>query len=116
MLNQTVVVGRMVRAPEVKELESGKKVTNLTLAIPRSYKNENGEYDTDFVDCTLWNSIAQNVCEYCRKGDLVGVKGRVQTENYEVDGDKRKHTTIVAEKVTFLSSSKSKESDDDMEV
>ena len=56
------------------------------------------------------------MCEYCRKGDLVGVKGRVQTENYEVDGDKRKHTTIVAEKVTFLSSSKSKESDDDMEV
>ena len=116
MLNQTVLVGRIVRAPEVKELESGKKVTNLTLAIPRSYKNENGEYDTDFVDCTLWNSIAQNVCEYCRKGDLVGVKGRVQTENYEVDGDKRKHTTIVAEKVTFLSSSKSKESDDDIEV
>lgn len=116
MLNQTVLVGRIVSAPEVKELESGKKVTNLTLAIPRSYKNENGEYDTDFVDCTLWNSIAQNVCEYCRKGDLVGVKGRVQTENYEVDGDKRKHTTIVAEKVTFLSSSKSKESDDDMEV
>lgn len=116
MLNQTVLVGRIVSAPEVKELESGKKVTNLTLAIPRSYKNENGEYDTDFVDCTLWNSIAQNVCEYCRKGDLVGVKGRVQTENYEVDGDKRKHTTIVAEKVTFLSSSKSKESDDDIEV
>ena len=116
MLNQTVLVGRIVSAPEVKELESGKSVTNLTLAIPRSYKNENGEYDTDFVDCTLWNSIAQNVCEYCRKGDLVGVKGRVQTENYEVDGDKRKHTTIVAEKVTFLSSSKSKESDDDMEV
>ena len=102
MLNQTVLVGRITKDPEVKELESGKSVTNLTLAIPRSYKNENGEYDTDFVDCTLWNSIAQNVCEYCHKGDIVGVKGRIQTENYEVDGDKRKHTTIVAEKVTFL--------------
>ena len=115
MLNQAVIVGRIVSQPEIKE-ENGKKYSNLTLAVSRSYKNENGEYDTDFVDCTLWNSIAQNVCEYCRKGDLVGVKGRVQTENYEVDGDKRKHTTIVAEKVTFLSSSKSKESDDDMEV
>ena len=116
MLNQTVLVGRITKDPEVKELESGKSVTNLTLAIPRSYKNENGEYDTDFVDCTLWNSIAQNVCEYCHIGDIVGVKGRIQTENYEVDGDKRKHTTIVAEKVTFLSSSKSKDNEDEMEV
>lgn len=116
MLNQTVLVGRITKDPEVKELESGKSVTNLTLAIPRSYKNENGEYDTDFVDCTLWNSIAQNVCEYCHKGDIVGVKDRIQTENYEVDGDKRKHTTIIAEKVTFLSSSKSKNNEDEMEV
>ena len=52
MLNQTVIVGRLVSKPETKELEEGKKVANLTLAVPRSYKNENGEYDTDFIDCT----------------------------------------------------------------
>ena len=70
MLNQAVIVGRIVSQPEIKE-ENGKKYSNLTLAVPRSYKNENGEYDTDFLDCTIWNGIAENVKEYCMKGDLV---------------------------------------------
>ena len=110
MLNQTVLVGRIVKDPEVKELESGKSVTNLTLAIPRSYKNENGEYDTDFVDCTLWNSIAQNVCEYCHKGDLLGIKGRIQSRSYETENDGKKNVVeVIAEKVTFLSSKKTEE-------
>ena len=63
MLNQAVIVGRIVSQPETKE-ENGKKYSNLTLAVPRSYKNENGEYDTDFLDCTIWNGIAENVKEY----------------------------------------------------
>ena len=53
MLNQTVIVGRLVRDPELYETENGNKVTNITLAVPRSYKNVNGEYDTDFVPCVL---------------------------------------------------------------
>ena len=123
MLNQTVIVGRLVSKPETKELEEGKKVANLTLAVPRSYKNENGEYDTDFVDVVLWNGIAENTAEYCHKGDIIGVKGRIQTSNYETeDGEKRKSTQIVAEKITFLSSSKDKKDDlettkdDDMDM
>lgn len=114
MLNQTVLVGRLVSDPEVKELEEGKKVCNVTIAVPRSYKNANGEYDTDFVDCTLWHGVAENTAEYCRKGDLVGIKGRVQTDMYEHDGENRKSTTIVAEKVTFLSS-KSKDIQDEVD-
>ena len=54
MLNQTVLVGRLVRDPELYETESGNKVTNITLAVPRSYKNSNGEYDTDYINCVLW--------------------------------------------------------------
>ena len=53
MLNQVVLVGRLVRDPELRETEEGKKVTNITIAVPRSYKNIDGEYDTDFIDCTL---------------------------------------------------------------
>lgn len=113
MLNQTVLVGRLVSDPEVKELANDKKVSNITLAIPRSYKNANGEYDTDFVDCTLWQGVAENTAQYCRKGDIVGVKGRVQSEIYEKDGEKVKATNIIAEKVTFLSS-KSKETEDEV--
>lgn len=110
MLNQVVLVGRVVKDVEVKELESGKKVTNMTLAIPRSFKNADGIYETDFVDITLWDGIASNVAEYCRKGDLVGVKGRLQSSSYEKeDGTKQYKMEVIAEKVSFLSSRKSNE-------
>ena len=112
MLNQFVGVGRLVGTPEVKETEDGKKVSNITIAVPRSYKNAEGVYDTDFVDVVLWDGVASNTAEYCHKGDIIGVKGRIQTNNYETeDGEKRKSTQIVAEKVTFLSSRKEKEDD-----
>lgn len=107
MLNQVVLVGRLVKELEVKELESGKKVANTALAVPRNYKNENGEYDTDFIDVVLWSGIVENTAEYCHKGDLVGVKGRLETSIYETeDGEKRKSTQVIAERVTFLSSNK----------
>ena len=104
MLNQLVLVGRIVREPEVKELESGKRVSNITLAVPRSYKNEKGEYDTDFIDCTLWNSVAENTAEYCKVGDMVGIKGRVESYSYEKDNPKISTIRVSAEKVTFLAS------------
>lgn len=104
MLNQAVLVGRLVADPEVKELESGKKVSNITIAIPRSYKNAEGEYETDFIDVSLWDGVAQNTAEYCKKGDIIGVKGRLQTDSYEKDGNKMKSLNVVAEKITFLSS------------
>ena len=105
MLNQVVLVGRIVKNPELRVTETGKKVTTVTLAVPRSYKNSSGEYDTDFLDCTLWTNVAENTVEYCQTGDMVGVKGRIQSRVFEDDdGNKSKRTEIVAEKVTFLSS------------
>ena len=109
MLNQLVVIGRLVKDPELRKTESGRNVTNITLAVPRSYKNVNGEYDTDYVDCVLWNTVAESTTEYCKKGDLIGVKGRVQTRIYEKDEQKKYATEIVAEKITFLSSKKADE-------
>lgn len=109
MLNQIVVVGRLVKKPELRETENGKKVTNITIAVPRSYKNINGEYETDYVDCVLWQGIAENTVEYCDKGDLLGIKGRVQTRVYEVDDGKKFVTEVVAEKITFLSPKNHKE-------
>ena len=95
MLNQTVLVGRLVRDPELYETESGNKVTNITLAVPRSYKNSNGEYDTDFINCVLWKGIAESASEYCHKGDLLGVKGRIQTRVIELDDETHKNITEV---------------------
>lgn len=105
MLNQVIIVGRLVSKPIVEENENGKKVCNITLAVPRSYKNTEGLYDTDFIKCTLWNDIAEKTIEYCDKGDLVGVRGRLETSVYEKEnGEKYRIISVVAEKVSFLSS------------
>lgn len=105
MLNQVVLVGRLVTDPELKQLDSGKKVTSVSLAVPRSFKNMDGIYDTDFIECILWEHIAQNTTEYCHKGDMIGVKGRIQSRTY-INKENKKTTRleVIAEKVTFLTS------------
>lgn len=114
-MNNCMCVGRLVSDPEIKELENGQKVCNITLAVPRSYKNAEGEYETDFLDCTLWQGVAEKTSEYCKKGDMIGIRGRIETSVYENDkGEKNKRTQIVADKVSFLSSAKIKEAEPDM--
>ena len=108
-MNQTLIIGRLVDNPKVEKTDNGKKVMNMTIAVPRSYKNAEGVYETDFIDCVLWNGIAENTAEYCKKGDMIGVKGKIQTDLYENDGQKHKSTKLIAEKVTFLSSVRSSE-------
>ena len=106
MLNQIVLVGRLTRDIVVNKSEKGVKVATISLAIPRSFKNSEGTYDTDFIECTAFDAIAENTCEYCSKGDIVGVKGRVQSRVIEKEDVKDYKMEIVAEKVTFLSSKK----------
>lgn len=97
MINQVVLLGRIYK--EIKEEKENDKIKCIiTLAVPRSYKNEDGIYDTDFIECTLWNGIAQNTAEYCKQGDLVGIKGTIKTTDGKIE--------IIAEKVSFLSSKK----------
>ena len=109
MLNQVVIAGRLTANPEVTNTENNKKRTYLTVAVPRSYKNVDGTYDTDFIRCVLWGGIAESTCEYCQKGDIVGIKGRLQTSSYEKEGEKVYVTDVIAEKVSFLSSKKADE-------
>lgn len=109
MLNQAVLVGRLVRDPELYETEHGNKMTHITLAVPRSYKNVDGEYDTDFISCVLWKGVAENAVEYCHKGDLLGIKGRIQTRKVEDEDTLKEVMEVVAEKVTYLSSKRADE-------
>lgn len=103
MMNQAMLVGRLTKDPEVVESESGTKYSNLTIAVPRNFKNADGVYETDFIEVTLWNNVAQSTSEYCRKGDLIGVRGRIQVDSYEVEGEKRSSQKVIADRVTFLS-------------
>ena len=108
MVNSVIVVGRLVRYPELQVTETGKKISTITLAVPRCYKNALGEYETDFLDCTLWTGVAENTAEYCKTGDTIGVKGRIQSRIAEKeDGLKYKKMEIVAERVNFIASPKS---------
>mgnify|MGYP002868343902 CR=1 FL=1 len=114
MVNSVILVGRLAQDPELYLTENGKKKSVITLAVPRNYKNINGEYDTDFLDCVLWTGIAENTHEYCKTGDIIGVKGRLQTRMIEKeDGTKQKKVEMIAEKVTFLSSNSKVRSEED---
>ena len=99
MSNQVIIVGRLVGNPILEENQNGKKVCIITLSVPRSFKNDEGIYDTDFIKCILWNGIAENIVEHCERGDLIGVKGRLEC----LCGSELQ---VVAEKVTFLPSKK----------
>lgn len=112
MLNQVVLAGRLTKNIELNKTESNKCYSHITLAVPRSFKNINGEYDTDFIDCVMWDGIAKSTKEYCHKGDVVAVKGRIQTDIQEKeDGSKKYYMNVVAERVTFLSGNNNKKAD-----
>jgi single-strand DNA-binding protein len=104
MINQVTLVGRLTRDPEIKKTAEGTAVANVTLAVNRHFRNHNGEIDTDFVQCTLWRKAAANTVQYCRKGSVVGITGRLQTRHYDNQEGRRIFVTeVVAETVRFLS-------------
>lgn len=104
MNNLVYLIGRLVSDPELKQLEKSKGHSTITLAVQRPFKNSDGIYESDFIRCSLWNGIAQNTHEFCKKGDLVGIRGRLQVRSYEENEETKYITEVVAEKVTFLSS------------
>ncbi len=105
-MNQVGFVGRLVRTPELRETENNKKMAWITVAVTRSFKNINGEYETDFIDCTLWDMVATNTVKHCKKGDIISVRGRLQSHVYEKDGEKHYVLEVIGERVTFISSVK----------
>jgi len=108
MLNQVILVGRLVYDPELRTLDDGRNVTTITVAVQRPYKNaETSEYDTDFIRCTLWSGIAENTVQYCKKGSVVGIKARLAQRYYEYEeGKSFSYPEVIAEKITFINSKK----------
>lgn len=109
-MNNVVLVGRLTEEPKYIQSGSGHSYTSVLVAVNRNFKNADGIYETDFIRCILWNNVAAKTCEYCHTGDVIGIKGRLQSSKYE-DENKVMHysTEVVAEKVTFLSSKKTEE-------
>ena len=78
-MNNVTLVGRLTQDPEIKQLNDGTFRTVINVAVSRDYRNSEGVYDADFIKCVLWNGIASATKDYCRKGDVVGVKGKLQS-------------------------------------
>jgi len=105
MLNNVVIVGRINNDPAGMCDDKQRKFTNIELIVPRAFKNEKGEFDSDKIPVTLYDGIAQSVTDYVHKGDLVGIKGRLQNTDGKL--------IVIAEKVTFLSSKKEGEKENE---
>ncbi len=103
MINQITLVGRLTKDPELRYTSDGVAVSNVTVALNRHFKNSDGEYTADFIPCTIWNKVAENTVQYCRKGSIVGVTGRLQSRYYDDSDGKRVYVTeVVAENVKFM--------------
>ena len=102
MMNRVVLVGRMTRDPELRRTGSGAAVTTFTLALNRNYQSNDGQ-QADYINCVVWNKIAENVEKYCSKGSLVGVDGRLRSRSYDnAQGQKVYVVEVVCDSVQFL--------------
>ena len=105
MMNNSTLVGRLTKDPELKYTQGGIAVTRFTLAVNRSFANAAGEREADFIQIVVWRKQAENVANFLRKGSLAGVTGRIQTSNFEGQDGKTVYVTeVVAENVAFLDS------------
>lgn len=103
MLNQVIFVGRLQETPMLNATKNGKNYTKLIVGVTRTFKNIDGEYDVDNIPVKVFNAIATNVIDYCKKGDIIGVKGRLQMNEDKIE--------IIADKITFLSTHRQQEND-----
>lgn len=103
MMNRVVLVGRLTKDPDLRITPNGVAVATFTLAVNRTFANQQGEREADFIQCVVWRRQAENVANYLKKGSLAGVDGRIQTRNYEGQDGRRVYVTeVVAENVQFL--------------
>lgn len=102
MLNNADIMGRLVADPELRQTTSGIPVCSFTLACNRRTSGEQQRQTADFIDCVVWRGLAETIARYKSKGDMLVVRGRIETSTYEAgDGSKRKAVNINVTEVTF---------------
>lgn len=106
-MNKVVMIGRNVKDVETKQTSSGTSVVEFSIAVKRSFKSASGEYESDFFNCVAYKNVADLIGKYVKKGDMIGIDGRLQTRNYtNREGKKVYVTEIIVENVEFLQSKK----------
>ncbi len=105
MINQVALTGRLTQEVDLRYTQGGAAVATFRLAVERRFKNQQGERESDFINCVMWRKSAENFANFTRKGSLVGIEGRIQTRNYEDKDGKRVYVTeVIAENFALLES------------
>lgn len=105
MINNVVLVGRLTKDPDLRYTQNGTAVANFTLAVNRTFTNQDGEREADFINCVIWRKAAENLANMVGKGAQIGVTGRIQTRNYEnKEGQRVFVVEVVAENFQMLES------------
>ena len=104
-MKKAILIGRVVKDPELRTTPNNRSVCQFTIAVNRTYTNEEGKREADFINCVVWDKQAENLAMYQKKGNQIAVEGRIQTGSYDAqDGSKRYTTDVVADNVQFLES------------
>ena len=116
-MNKVFLIGRLTRDPELRYTSSNLPVASFTVAVNRSYTNQAGEREADFINVVVWRKQAENIKNYLKQGSQIAIDGRIQTRSYDdSEGKKRYVTEVVADNVQFLDSKGSKNDDAGMPV
>lgn len=103
MLNHIVLIGKVIETPVLKETNSGLKYANLLLDVQRSFRSSDGQYDHDTINCTMWRGIAESSMPYCIKGNIVAIKGRVQSHTHtNEEGVTYYNYDFIVEKISYI--------------
>ena len=109
-MNKVFLIGRLTRDPEIRYTSSNVAVTTFSIAVNRTFANQNGEREADFINIVVWRKQAENCKNYLNQGSQVAIDGRIQTRNYEdQNGQKRYVTEVVADNVQFLDTKAARE-------
>lgn len=110
-MNKVIIIGRNTRDIELKQTLSGSSAIEFSIAVKRAFKNANGEVESDFFNCIAYGKLAESISRYVKKGDQIGIEGRLQTRNYtNREGNKVYVTEIIVENCEFLQTKKQEES------
>lgn len=111
-MNKVMLIGRITKNIELKSTPNGKEVADFSIAVKRNYKNQNGEYEADFINCISFGKTAELLSKYTKKGDQIAVEGRINTRNYEnKEGKKVYITEILVENIMFLETKNAQKSE-----
>ena len=117
MLNQVILIGRLVKKPELKESDKKVNYIKATLAVQSDFKNKDGNYDTEFFEFTTFGKTAENTDKYCEKGSLLNIVGSLNNNVYtDKNGVKHYQMSVIANKVSFLSKGAKKEEKESEDV